>query len=158
MEYLLQKWVGRLGLAWEKLLRNTMKKLALAMLTAMVLGSCGAQVCVFGNFGECPAAPSGSPSQSSGGKLALNAPSTTIRWNEQLIFTASGGNPPYRYVVKPAGAGTINADGTYRAPARGFSGVPVSVSIEVTDTQFRFDVETVNNRDHFAVKTITVSD
>lgn len=84
--------------------------------------------------------PSSQPSETTETPLTLVADKTTVNVNEEVQFTASGGNPPYTFIVK-SGGGVINAQtGSYSAPSQ-----PASVEVRVED-----------NNDLNAVKTISV--
>ena len=94
----------------------------------LFLTHCGSGVCV-GTIGECPASSNPvTPLTKTTTNLAIAVSAPTVLVGGTVVFTATGGTPPYNFTLT-SGVGQLNAaTGAFLASAAG-----VSIA-RVTDT------------------------
>ena len=94
----------------------------------LFLAHCGSGVCV-GTIGECPASSNPvTPPTKPTTNLAITVSAPTVVVGGTVVFTATGGTPPYNFTLT-SGVGQLNA--TTGAFLASVAGVTV---VRVTDT------------------------
>lgn len=133
----------------------------LAFLTVLLMQGCGAGVCAFGQIGECnltSSTPTSSPTTSNNRLTISPLKETRIPFNSRVQLTVTGGAPPYAYAVV-GGSGTfdINTPGVYVSPAGSPLNQPITVTLQVTDSQFTNGKQPDQDLYHRAQVALTVS-